>query len=140
MGADNEEFDNTGDCGCGNNKNFLCGQNCNNNYYNKYLKYKQKYLSLKQMNMKGGGKKNIYLFKSDRCSHCVKFKPTWEIMEKKYGNKYNFITYDNNEHTLKFVTNKINGIPSIRKDSNGQMVEYEGPREEKFIIEWVEQD
>jgi len=39
-----------GSCGCLLSKDYLCGTNCSNKYYRKYLKYKNKY-----MNLKGGG-------------------------------------------------------------------------------------
>jgi thiol-disulfide isomerase/thioredoxin len=81
-------------------------------YQEKYLKYKQKYLNLKNslvfksqmngggritqtisvakkysrnFNMRGGGNtspKKLILFKAEWCNHCQAFKKTWEQVQK----------------------------------------------------------
>ena len=73
-------------------------------YTQKYLKYKAKYLSLKnKKSMNGGGNKiSVILFKADWCGHCTKFKPIWEAVSKKYNSTYDFIIYDADSNTEKF--------------------------------------
>ena len=57
-------------------------------YFSKYIKYKNKYISLKN-NMSGGTKSDIkvILFSADWCGHCKKFKPDWEKLKKKLRKK-----------------------------------------------------
>ncbi len=49
------------------------------NYYNLYIKYKKKYISLKNKQNKehiqigGGNKKDVFLFKAEWCPHCQGF-------------------------------------------------------------------
>jgi hypothetical protein len=42
-----EQYQDGGSCGCLLSKDYLCGTNCSNKYYRKYLKYKNKYLNLR---------------------------------------------------------------------------------------------
>ena len=57
-------------------------------YTTKYLKYKKKYLNLKKnINISGGGLKEVILFKASWCGHCKNFIPIWDSMKKKYKGK-----------------------------------------------------
>jgi thiol-disulfide isomerase/thioredoxin len=119
-----------------------------NYYYKKYIKYKEKYLKVKNQkggnnvcnvctNQQGGNSKiDIILFKADWCGHCKRFASTWEQMQQKYKNKYNFITIDSNEKEQ--IKNwNIRGFPTIYVKNKNTAVEYEGSREEEDIIKFV---
>ena len=103
-------------------------------YTTKYLKYKAKYLSLKnkldKKRMSGGGseKTQIILFKADWCGHCKTFKPTWEALSKQYNNKYEFIIYDADKQTDKFKEYKVESFPTIIAKKGEQRMNYEGDR------------
>ena len=97
-------------------------------YHEKYLKYKNKYLALKNNeNMTGGNNKiQMILYKSTTCGHCNNFIPTWNTLQKKYENKYEFITFDAMENKDKFED--IVGVPTIKFSDKGIIREYNGGR------------
>ena len=103
-------------------------------YTSKYLKYKAKYLSLKnkidkldKQTMSGGGseKIKIMLFKADWCGHCKTFKPTWEALSKQYNTKYEFITYDADKERSKFEEYKVDSFPTIIAEKGNETMNYE---------------
>ena len=102
------------------------------NYEEKYLKYKKKYLALKQnkQSMSGGGndKMTVFLFKADWCGHCKHFKPTWEAISKQYNNKYEFIVYDADKQRDKFEEYKVDAFPTIIVKNGNKLMNYEGER------------
>ena len=99
----------------------------------KYLKYKSKYIDLKNslnLNMIGGGDKiDIMLFKADWCGHCKSFKPTWTQLENQFNKKFNFITYDNEINKDVVEKMKVNGFPTIMFKDGNEIQEYNGSRE-----------
>jgi thiol-disulfide isomerase/thioredoxin len=109
------------------------------NYKIKYEKYKAKYVNLKQQlnsnnEMTGGNNKvnnkvDIILFKAEWCGHCVKLKPTWEKLEEKFNNKFNFITYDADKDTKLFEKYKVEAFPTIIIQDGSHKKEYDGPRD-----------
>jgi len=102
-----------------------------NTYKSKYLKYKAKYLSLKnKKSMSGGGdeKTQIILFKADWCGHCKQFKPLWEKISKMYENKFNFITYDADSQKKYFEEYKVDAFPTVLVKTNNNILPYEGDR------------
>ena len=71
------------------------------NYYNLYIKYKKKYISLKNkenIQIGGGSKKDVFLFKAEWCPHCKGFLPAWEKLKEDHGDNYNFVTYDGDKN------------------------------------------
>jgi len=110
----------------------------NNSYHKKYLMYKAKYLNLKYNKIGGGDKINVILFKADWCGHCIKFKPQWEEISKKYSNKYNFITYDADKDTKVFNKYKVEAFPTIMIEDNKVVREYDGDRTIKDISEFLD--
>lgn len=119
------------------------------NYTQKYLKYKEKYLALqkeydqlikmKAANMKGGNgnhaskmtsdnKITVMLFKADWCGHCVKFKPTWDKLSEIYNKKFNFITYDADKQRDKFIEYKVDAFPTVLVKNGSQTIPYDGDR------------
>jgi len=111
------------------------------NYYQKYIKYKAKYLNIKNNNkvLTGGGEKTkVYLFKADWCGHCKGFKPTWEKLQKDLSNKFEFITMDSEKNKEEITKWDIKGFPTIIKLVGSKAEEYMGPRDEmsvkKFLV------
>ncbi len=101
------------------------------NYEQKYLKYKSKYLYLKNNKpMSGGGneKNKIILFKADWCGHCKNFKPTWDAISKQFNNKYEFIVYDADNQTDKFKEYKVDAFPTVLVKNGDNIISYEGDR------------
>jgi thiol-disulfide isomerase/thioredoxin len=118
--------------------------NQNSDYKSKYLKYKTKYLGLKQQQLQqqGGGSKNnnkitISLFKADWCGHCNSFKDTWNDMNNKYGNKYKFVTYDSEKNQKEIKESRIQGYPTIIISNNEKSIEYHSDRTEQSILEFI---
>ena len=114
-------------------------------YFQKYLKYKNKYITLKnlqQTSQTGGGKKEdkreVYLFKADWCPHCVGFKPDWEKLQKNLGKKYKFITYDGDQNKDKISEWKVEGFPTIIVKRGGEALEYLGPNEYNSVLDFIE--
>jgi thiol-disulfide isomerase/thioredoxin len=114
----------------------------NDNYRNKYLKYKEKYLNLK--NIQSGGKNTenkhtLYLFKADWCGHCNAFKNNWEELkkDKELSNKINFITVDSNDKS-KINQWKISGYPTIIFHKNeSDAIEYNDNRDVNSIKKFI---
>ena len=105
-------------------------------YEEKYLKYKAKYLSLKNQlennTMVGGGnekKVDVILFKADWCGHCKRFKPVWEMLNKNFESKFNFIIYDADKDTNMVEKYKVDGFPTILFKDGEHVKPYDGRRE-----------
>lgn len=104
----------------------------------KYLMYKSKYLNLKNnMKQSGGGKDNIILFKSENCGHCQRFKPTWNILQQQFAGNHNFITYDYKENPEKIEEYKIEGFPTIYRESGNNKYIFEGERNIDNLISFL---
>tara|TARA_B100000161_G_C33512087_1_gene396854 strand:- start:654 stop:1016 length:363 start_codon:yes stop_codon:yes gene_type:complete len=115
----------------------------NNIYYSKYLKYKNKYIALKNSiknSQQGGGKdkREVYLFKAEWCPHCKGFEPTWDKLKENHKNKYKFITYDSDKNSDKISEWKIEGFPTIIVKRGGEALEYLGPNEYNSVLEFIE--
>jgi thioredoxin-like negative regulator of GroEL len=113
-------------------------------YKKKYLKYKSKYLELKQnsLNMTGGSdmKTEIYLFKAEWCPHCTAFKPVWNKLQTALKGKYNFITVDADKDKEKIQQWKIDGFPTIIKRVGNNAIQYEGPRDEVNLMNFIKEN
>ena len=108
-------------------------------YQEKYLKYKNKYINLKnqrQYAQSGGANVEIKLIKADWCGHCQNFLPTWENLQNNYNNKYKFTTLDSEKDKSEINKLKINGFPTILINNK----EYNGDRTEESIITFIEQN
>lgn len=112
------------------------------NYKAKYLKYKSKYLNMKNnISQNGGGatsKTTVYLFKAEWCPHCVGFKPTWAKIQKDLKSKYEFVTFDSDKDKASIDKWNIKGFPTIIKKNDTTAQEYIGPRDEMSVKEFIE--
>jgi len=111
-------------------------------YRIKYLKYKSKYLVLKNSrSMIGGGDKNtteIALYKANWCGHCKMFLPVWEKLQNNYTNdKIKFTTYDSELHKDIIEQNNIQGFPTIHIMKGGSIQEYNGDRTYEVLVETI---
>lgn len=115
-------------------------------YHQKYLKYKHKYLTLKNSLIQTGGSKeeaNLMLFKAEWCGHCQAFKKTWDLLGKdnELKNKVNLITYDSDNNKEEMKSWNIEGFPTLILQQGGEAYEYSGARElneiKKFLKEKI---
>lgn len=124
----------------------------NIDFKKKYLKYKEKYLALRKLADKidankpvmigGANEKNekldIFLFKAEWCGHCRAFKQTWDGLQNKYNNKYNFHTYDNDLNEKEMVEWEIRGFPTIIAKKGDIATEYRGPRDPQSLLNFFD--
>lgn len=110
-------------------------------YEKKYLKYKYKYLSLKNMmKQQGGGKDKVelILIKADWCGFCKRFTPVWNTLQEQYKNKFKFTTYDGDKDRTLVEKFNVKGFPTILYKKNNKFEPYEGPREMEYMIEFLD--
>ncbi len=110
-------------------------------YYTKYLKYKLKYINLKNMNMTGGSDKiDLLLFKAEWCGYCKSFLPVWNSLQQmpQFNNKFNFITYEETVDKSKMKDFNIDGYPTLKYKKDNKYLDYKGPREMEHMIEFLE--
>ena len=115
-------------------------------FYEKYLKYKIKYLELKESNNQNiyiepqeqtGGSSNkmsIMLFKAEWCGHCKNFMPIWNKLKDSYSKKFNFLTYDSEKDKDYMNEMNINGYPTIMIKEGDNIQPYNGPREYDALV------
>ena len=127
-------------------------------YYQKYLKYKNKYMSLKNKNTQVGGglitskvinvptllqlggadKKEVFLFKAEWCPHCTGFLDSWEKLQKNYGEKYEFVTYDSEKNQKEIKEWHVEGFPTIIVKKGNDAREYIGPNNYDNVLNFIE--
>ena len=127
-------------------------------YRAKYLKYKSKYLTLKNSHkMVGGGendeKPRVIFFKLYGCGPCNRFKPVWDKLateenETKLGVEFKIITNkdetksaeDNEKLKAEFdkVTDefRINSFPTIMFEKNRNQFNGDN-RTVETLVEWI---
>lgn len=128
-------------------------------FYDKYIKYKNKYLdaqieynnliNCKTCNNKlcnckqsgGSNKVDLYLFKANWCGHCINFMPTWDKINKEFGEKINIKTYDADSKKDKsmFDEYQIQGFPTLILNNNNNKIEYNGSRDFDSIKDFIQQ-
>lgn len=112
----------------------------NDSYEKKYLKYKFKYLSLKNtIIQKGGGNKiDLMLFKADWCGHCKTFIPVWNELKSQYKGKFNFITFDSDKNKNEIDKWDVKGFPTLLIKKNDSVEDYSGPRDIDYMIKFLD--
>lgn len=116
-------------------------------YKEKYLKYKIKYLNLKDsldninnnIKTQNGGRNNktLILIKADWCGHCKAFKPIWEQLPSHLDNiNFKLLDSENNKDIIQKYN--IKGYPSIFLEIGDKRIEYNGKRDLESIKEFVE--
>ena len=113
-------------------------------YFQKYQKYKTKYLNKKVImmdggsnalisndNINGGGsnKLDLILFKAEWCGHCKNFKSIWNQLEadEDLNKKNNFILKDADADKEEIRKLNIQGYPTLMLNNrNNELIEYEG--------------
>lgn len=114
-------------------------------YEAKYLKYKEKYLTLKsqlkaKQMVQSGGKSNdnkLYLFKAEWCGHCKQFKSTWDKLQKEMANKIEFVTYDADTHKNEITEFGIQGFPTLVLKTGNKAIEYNGQRDIDSLKDFI---
>jgi len=110
-------------------------------YQEKYLKYKFKYIKLKQnINSKimvGGANKTLTLIKADWCGHCKQFKHIWEELPKHIKN-VNFKLLDSDKNEKEIKKYDILGYPSIFLEIGDKKIPYDGERTVSGISKFIE--
>lgn len=131
-------------------------------YYDKYLKYKHKYLTLKNIitqsggstfctnsnypyqnkNMVGGGsdKKRLILLKAEWCGHCQAFKEEWnKIKSELESDDLEIITFDSDKDKKMMEKYQVKGFPTILLENKNKIVEFKGMRNleavKKFLMD-----
>ena len=119
-------------------------------YKSLYLKYKMKYLKLKESNvmlsnMKGGGSESVdlILFRADWCPHCVAFENSWKQLEsEKKEENVNFVVVEHNNEELinhyKDQSVEAKGFPTLFAKVNNEYLEYMGPMENDNIKKFLD--
>jgi len=114
-------------------------------YHAKYLKYKSKYLTLKNKNKMVGGseKKTVYFFKLEGCGPCNHFEPIWNELTNNNELKelVNFELHETKRgienKELDKMRNKYNvqAFPSIVSKETKE--HYDGERTVEDITNWI---
>lgn len=105
-------------------------------YEKKYLKYKNKYLMLKNIQKGGKPRNKLYLFKADWCGYCKMFKNTWKSL-KKENLDIELIEYDSEKDKKILMKYQIRGFPTILLERENEIVEYEGNRELEDLVNFI---
>lgn len=133
-------------------------------YYDKYIKYKNKYAEAKleydnlmkckscnnnscdcvQQNggsliQSGGNKPDLYLFKANWCGHCSNFMPVWNDINKTFSNTLNIQTFDvdNQKDNKMFKEHNIQGFPTLILIKNNEKIEYNGSRDLDSVTNFI---
>ena len=127
--------------------------------YDKYLKYKSKYLKLKNSNkitQTGGNKDDfyfgqnsidnmqdtkptIYLFKASWCNHCKNFRETWNSLGNTFSKDINFISYDSDKNAKSIKEWNIKGYPTLIVRTGTNAKEYNGDRNINDLVNYINQ-
>jgi hypothetical protein len=117
----------------------------NSLYHDKYLKYKSKYLALKNSyKMVGGGDKpKVIFFKLEGCGPCIGFTPVWEALtnDNKLKSKVTFESLETKREIPDLHVDKtrnkyqVSSFPSIVFENTGE--HFKGNRDVKTLTAWI---
>jgi thiol-disulfide isomerase/thioredoxin len=113
-----------------------------NNFYDKYLKYKNKYLQLKNGQKGGASHVELMLFKANWCGHCTRFKNTWEELKKDHNKKLELIEYDIDQTMEKKYFQKygVDSFPTLILKKNDTIIEYKNAMNKESITKFINQN
>ena len=85
----------------------------------------------------GSGDKNVYIFYSESCGHCIRAMPEFELA-KKSSDKIKLINVKEpgNKKLLEQYDDKIQGVPTIVRASDGAV--YNGDRKAYLISQFAD--
>ena len=116
-------------------------------YHDKYLKYKSKYLALKNSYKMVGGstKPRVIFFKLEGCGPCINFASTWEALTNN-NNLKNKVTFEllETKHNITDlhvdkIRNKylVSSFPTIIYDDGKKELRFEGDRTVENLTKWI---
>ena len=71
--------------------------------------------------------KEVMLFYANWCSHCVKFKPLWDDMKKKYSSKkIQFKEFEDKTNPQEMKMYNIQAFPTIKIKQGNKVNDYNG--------------
>ena len=73
-------------------------------------------------------KTQISLYYANWCGHCQRFKPTWDQLKNKLGDKVVFNDYEDGSNKEEIQQANIKGFPTIKITKNGNTYDYNGQR------------
>jgi thioredoxin-related protein len=116
----------------------------NSLYHDKYLKYKSKYLALKNSyKMVGGGKPSVLFFKLEGCGPCNQFQETWNTLmnDTTLKEKVNLekIEHGKNNHKEFRQKYEVQSFPTIIFDdgTKNKGPYFEGKRTPENLTDWI---
>lgn len=81
-------------------------------------------------------KKTLILFRMEGCGPCMAFLPTWGSLQKNLKGKVNFEEYERSANIDLVQKLGITGFPTIFiRSEDGSEKKYEGPRDEKHLVD-----
>lgn len=81
-------------------------------------------------------KKTLILFRMEGCGPCMAFLPTWSNLQKNLKGKVNFEEYERSANIDLVQKLGITGFPTIFiRSEDGNEKKYEGPRDEKHLVD-----
>jgi thiol-disulfide isomerase/thioredoxin len=116
----------------------------NSLYHDKYLKYKSKYLALKNSYKMVGGadKPSVLFFKLEGCGPCKMFQNIWNSLmnDTKLKEKVNLkkIEHGKNDHQEFRQKYKVESFPTIIYDDGDKGLRFEGERTVENLTKWIE--
>jgi thiol-disulfide isomerase/thioredoxin len=110
-------------------------------YNDKYLKYKNKYITLKNSmknEMRGGNDKTLNLFKAEWCGHCQQFKGTWDKLKSDVKG-IKFVEYDADKNEDQMEKFGVDSFPTLLLTVGSRKIEYKGSRDIDSLKEFINQ-
>lgn len=110
-----------------------------------YLKYKIKYLNLKNgknIQLGGGENKEVILFRAEWCPHCKNFEQSWNNLSNDLENENTkfVIVEDTDTDLINQYSNedvKAKGFPTLFVKANGEYFEYMGPMDQDNVKTFI---
>ena len=82
-------------------------------------------------------KPKVMFFKADWCGHCKKFMPVWEEVSAALKDEADFIRYDSDKDKDIMKEHGVKGFPTVKKEVDGEVTEFQGPRTAEALKSFV---